>query len=250
MISLSPQVPFQGHHQREGMPVHDSDPFCTVAYSLPPHSFFDNKGAVAAVFTIVGLVGLAILIAVATIFMRRRARRQDVEDEIYFEKYQDPAPTGHDDHYNNSNDFGGMGQDATDVITHASPDSYPDRNVHYGNTPSPNNQMYDYGNPQEYGVEYPPGTAYAAAAAQQGQYQYGVDQSQGQGAYGGGYNYNNAGAGGDQYYNSQARTSPGPHPFADPSNVTRQTAAPPVGGSPTNLSYDHDDAYGGMGNAR
>lgn len=208
------------------------------------HSFFANKGAVAAVFTIVGLVGLAILIAVATLFMRRRARRQDEDDEVYFEKYRDPEPQVQNDH----NDFGGMGQDSIDVVTHASPDSYPDRNIHYGATPSPNNEIYEYENPQQYGVEYPPGTAYAAAAAQQGQYQYGADQSQGQGTYGGEYNYNNAGVGADQYYSDQTRTSPGSHPFADPSNANRRAAAPPVGGSPTNPS--HDDAYGGMGQAR
>ncbi|KAK7695774.1 hypothetical protein QCA50_000411 [Cerrena zonata] len=177
--------------------------------------------------------------------MRRRARRQDEEDEVYFEKYRDPEPQVQND---NSHDFGGMGQDSVDVVTHASPDSYPDRNIHYGTTPSPNNEIYEYENPQQYGVEYPPGTAYAAAAAQQGQYQYGVDQSQSQGAYGGEYNYNNAGTGANQYYDDQARTSPGSHPFADPSNTTRRAAAPPVGGSSTNPSYD--DAYGGMGQAR
>ena len=43
-------------------------------------SFFDNKGAVAGVFTVVGLVGLVIFIAIATnVVRRRRAKRFDDE---------------------------------------------------------------------------------------------------------------------------------------------------------------------------
>lgn len=149
--------------------------------------------------------------------LRRRARLRDEEDEVYFEKYRDPeppftsaptAPSGPSDtSYNISS--------ATRPATH---DAYPDRSMHYG-APG-GGQAYGNPHPQQYGMEYPPNTAYAAAA-QGGQY---------------------------QYQESAGYSQPGSHPFADPQNSSRQTAAPPVArpayGNTVEPYYgSHESAY-------
>ena len=56
---------------------------CSVKF----YRFFSNKGAVAGVFTVVGLVALALIIALATnVIRRRRAKKFDEGG-----RYIDPA---------------------------------------------------------------------------------------------------------------------------------------------------------------
>ena len=187
---------------------------------FPSHSFFDNKGAVVAVFVIVGLVGLAGIFMVVTYFMRRRNRRREEEDEEYFEKYNEPSPIHHRSQSAGFTNYGGLGQSATDLTTTpAGPGAYPDRSVHYGVTDNGTGIAYDQ--PQG-GVEYPPGTAFAAAATQRGQYQY-----QPHGA---------------PYTTGQLPPSPLSHPFAHPVNLAQTGGAPAV-----NRPYVHhiDSYYGG-----
>ncbi|CAL1701170.1 unnamed protein product [Somion occarium] len=205
--------------------------------------FFSNKGAVAGTFTVVAIVAVVLVIAVIMMFRRRLARRRDEEDEVYFEKYREPEPEVRNAHP--LTNLGGLGQSATNLASHASPDSYPDRNVHYGHSPTGDQAAYDYDNPQEYGMEYPPGTAYAAAVTHPGQYQYGVGPNlagHGAGAYdsiGGGNQYEHQGG--------QTRTSPGP--FADPGNSARHPAAPPVN-QPYADAYDAYTAHDGYAQPR
>ncbi|TCD69854.1 hypothetical protein EIP91_005931 [Steccherinum ochraceum] len=189
-------------------------------------SFFDNKGAVAGTFFAVALVVIGLIVAGVSFLKRRRRRYRHEEDEVYFEKYHEPSVQD-----NHSPTLGsGVGDSSHDLSTqvHARADAYPDRAIHHGWTPEA-----EYGNPQEYGVEYPPGTAYGNAQAQQAQYQYNG---------GGGTAYANA----SQGYLTAARKSPGPHPFADPHNASRAPAAPPVGYSrSTESHYSNQSAYSG-----
>ncbi|CAL1701171.1 unnamed protein product [Somion occarium] len=188
--------------------------------------FFSNKGAVAGTFTVVAIVAVVLVIAVIMMFRRRLARRRDEEDEVYFEKYREPEPEVRNAHP--LTNLGGLGQSATNLASHASPDSYPDRNVHYGHSPTGDQAAYDYDNPQEYG-----------------QYQYGVGPNlagHGAGAYdsiGGGNQYEHQGG--------QTRTSPGP--FADPGNSARHPAAPPVN-QPYADAYDAYTAHDGYAQPR
>ncbi|PPQ73291.1 hypothetical protein CVT24_012314 [Panaeolus cyanescens] len=76
------------------------------------HRFFENKGAVAGVFTVVGLIGLALLVALVTnAVRRRRARKFDRElAEATAAAAAAPAPAFLDDEdeydkYNHSNGY-------------------------------------------------------------------------------------------------------------------------------------------------
>lgn len=134
------------------------------------------------------LVGVGILGFIVFKVLKRRSRLRDEEDEMYFEKYQEPplntsGPS--DSSYNISS--------ATQPAAH---NAYPDRAYHYGTTGNDG-----YGASQQY--EYPPGTAYAAAA-QGPQYQYPSDA----GGYG--------------------AAATGNHPYAHAPNNYRPAAAPPI----------------------
>lgn len=197
--------------------------FCLV-------SFFDNKGAVAGTFTAIGLVVLAAVVGTVTYFVRKHKHTRDEEDAAYFEKddqdgdYFGSAASPHgasaqaDGGVSASSEaYYGHGRNPSmaQVMTPAAPDAYPDRTLHYGYSDTSSTGA-------SAGVEYPPGTAYAAAAASNGAYQY-----QYQYPYSNftqyTYAYNNTGA-----HDSQERVSPGPHPFADPSNVVKPAGAPPI----------------------
>lgn len=145
-------------------------------------SFLQNTGAMAGVFTVVGVVGLAIISYIVYKIMRRRARSRDEEDDGFFEKYNDPEPPLNN---NNSNTTMEPLDSAYNVATvPAAHDAYPDRATHYG--PSDGGAAaYDY--PQQYAAEYPPGTAYAAAQnGAQYEYQY-AGQAGGYAGQEGGY---------------------------------------------------------------
>lgn len=201
----------------------------------PFYSFFDNKGAVAGTFSVVGVVVVGAIIVAILYAKRRAARLQDEEDMTYFEKYN----AGND----NMNDgvgemsFGNDNPNEAQMTTHAAQDAYPDRSMHYG-LPT----MDEYAQPQPMGIpygaaapvvatgagmEYPAGTAYARAQAQQGQqYQY-----EGYGtaaATGYGQDYNTQGQYQDAYYESRQSPSSPTHPYADPRNSPRQEGAPAV----------------------
>ncbi|KII94624.1 hypothetical protein PLICRDRAFT_169361 [Plicaturopsis crispa FD-325 SS-3] len=127
-----------------------------------PSGFFENKGAVAGTFTVVGLVGAGIVIFIAVTILRRRQRirRQD-EDDVYFDKFEPTSHVTEDPFGNNGLGGGGLGPSSTDLATvPADHTAYPDRGIEHGVEQYPMD---------EYGIGYPPGTAYAAALAQQGQ---------------------------------------------------------------------------------
>ncbi|KAI0637963.1 hypothetical protein C8Q77DRAFT_400936 [Trametes polyzona] len=186
--------------------------------------FFDNKGAVAGTFSVVGVVALGAVIVGVLYAKRRAARLQDEEDMAYFEKYNNG---GNSDHFDGTGDlsFGNENPSEAPMTTHAAPGAYPDRSMHYG-LPS----MEEYAQPQHMdmsygtaaamgaGMEYPAGTAYARAQAQQGQYQY-----DGYAAYNTGADYNAQYQ--EAYYDP--RHSP-THPYADPRNSPKAEGAPQV----------------------
>ncbi|PSR93716.1 hypothetical protein PHLCEN_2v4611 [Hermanssonia centrifuga] len=169
------------------------------AASSTPKSFLENKGAAAATFTIIAIVAVAIIAYVVLKVVRRRSRLRHEEDDVFFEKYNDPEPPLNTSGPNDSS------YDIATTAAHAS--AYPDRSMHYGTAGG----AAAFENPDQYGMEYPPGTAYAAAQTGS-QYQY-----SGQ-------------AGGYDPTTGYAAPSTGPgHPFADPGNVSRAGMAPPVG---------------------
>lgn len=198
----------------------------------------------AGTFTVVAIIGLAIVTYIVYKVIKRRSRVRDEEDDVFFEKYNRESEPP----LNNSN-TGPSDSSYNVATTAAAPDAYPDRAMHYGSTAAAvsaydnqqhyggtaaavsaynNQQQYGapangasaYDNPQQYGVEYPPGTAYAAAAQGGGQYQY-TGQA-------GGYDA----TAGYAASNGQA------HPFADPTNNTRNATAPPI-------AYAQDAYYTG-----
>lgn len=166
-------------------------------------------------------------------YRRRQRRLRDDEEAIWFEKGNTSSgPSyGATDRASSfiSGENGENGESHDDIapMTAAGADAYPDRSTHYGDMGV---NMGEYGNPATYGMEYPPGTAYATAAAQQGQYTYG--------GHVGGYPNN---------YQLPPITSSSPtHPFADPTNATRSGGAPPVivtGPEPSHESEYYADAY-------
>ena len=176
-------------------------------------SFSHNKGAVAAVATIASLIGVSILGYVVFKLLKRRSRLRDEEDDVYFEKYQEQDPPFH-----SAGAGGGANDSSYNIASATQPamtNAYPDRSTHYGTS---NHDPYT--DPQQYGMQYPPGTAYAAAA------------------YGAPYQYQ----GEDGGY--AAAASSASHPYADPVNTNRTTAAPRI--SPAfgqNPSLSHESAY-------
>ncbi len=198
----------------------------------PFHSFFDNKGAVAGTFSVVGIVVVGAIIVAILYAKRRAARLQDEEDRTDCDNYND---------LNNDDGVGELsfgGHDNTSeaqMTTHAAQDAYPDRAMHYG-LPT----MDEYAQPQPMampygataavaatgaGMEYPAGTAYARAQAQQGQqYQY-----EGYGAAAGyGQDYNAQAQYQEPYYEQRQSPSSPTHPYADPRNSPRPEGAPAV----------------------
>ncbi|KAI0824700.1 hypothetical protein BC628DRAFT_1419808 [Trametes gibbosa] len=193
--------------------------------SASHNGFFDNKGAVAGTFSVVGILALGAVIVGVVYAKRRAARLQDEEDMTYFEKYQGGNSDNHDAPGDLS--FGNDNPSDAEMMTHAAPDAYPDRSMHYG-LPTmdeyPQQPAMAYGvAPAGAGLEYPAGTAYARAQAHQGQqYQY-----EGYGATGYGADFN--GQYQEAYYDPRRSPSSPTHPYADPRNSPRQEGAPPVG---------------------
>jgi hypothetical protein len=169
--------------------------------------FFANKAAVAATFSIIGIIcGLAAIIGAVTMFKRYRRSRND--DDEFYEKYPGAPAAGSTNHSRFSRDLGHgpLGASATDLsIDAAPPEAYPDRAIHYGQP----NQPTTVFRPVDYGIDYPPPNAAAAADANP---------------------RNSTDIAYEQYdYDPNRRsTSAGSHPFADPANAPRTAAAPPV----------------------
>ncbi|KAH9927168.1 uncharacterized protein BXZ73DRAFT_102756 [Epithele typhae] len=192
--------------------------------------FFSNTPAVAATFSVAGIVALGAVIFGVVLHKRRAARLQDEEDMTYFEKYNpNGAPTPNSASGNASENGGTRSPTAMSfnggpdpdnlnelpATTAAATDAYPDRAMHYGN-----GYHYDYAHHQapaaaatmdyardRYGshaVDYPP----AAAAG------YDITQYPGY----------------EGYVNQEyiPRVQSPNHPFADPSNMTRVAGAPQV----------------------
>ncbi|KAI0700757.1 hypothetical protein BC835DRAFT_1326273 [Cytidiella melzeri] len=183
----------------------------TAVSAAAGSSFSKNKGAIAAVATIASLMGVAIVGYVVFKLVRRQSRLRDEEEDVYFEKYQEQDPPFQS---------GGANESSYNIASATQPAStaaYPDRSMHYG-APPPTQQAY--ADPQQYGMQYPPGTAYAAAA------------------YGTPYLYHGDGGG------YGAASAPGNHPFAHPENSGRPLAAPRVSPPPRHTASDsHDTAY-------
>jgi hypothetical protein len=152
-----------------------------------PHlllSFWANKGAVAATFTIISLVTFGIFFAAITTVIRRRNLKKRSLDE-YFEKYNENSARGGDFADDVSTDL---------PISPAGADAYPDRQIHYGHdadtypnddysqghdTYSQGHHQQDVTNvyaPDDYSANYPPGVAYSTS--QEEQYQYHSGQGQ------------------------------------------------------------------------
>jgi len=137
-------------------------------------------------FAIVGLVGVAIIVA-AIFFVLKKVRQRREEDELdtYFEKPPvNNRSNAHNPNIGGSNDFG-LGPSATDLTAPANNQTYMSRDVHYGATNQypnqhpdqyPNYDGFEYpperGSVVERPVSFAPGTAYATAMSQRGQYRY------------------------------------------------------------------------------
>lgn len=188
------------------------------SHALP--SFFDNKGAVAGTFSVVGVVVIGAIFVAYMYAKRRAARLQDEEDMTYFEKYtgnntssphMPPSPT----------DMSFIGGPETlhnePMASHAANDAYPDRSTHFGlPTMEEYSQPHTMGLNFNAGLEYPPNATY--------------DPTQYSG-YDGGYGTQQDGYGShpDAYYEGTRRSPTSPtHPYADPSNAARAVGAPRV----------------------
>lgn len=175
-------------------------------------------------FSAVALVVLAVVVRVVMTVLRKRRHARDEEDAAYFEKagqYDDEyarADSPHGGALKDGEPYYGQTANPSmaQLTTAAAADAYPDRTLHYGFDDAA-------GSPPAAGVEYPPGTAYAAAAASHGAYQYPYAYPAPPQAYA----YDGSGSGAYGYEPAE-RVSPGAHPFADPSNVVRPAGAPPV----------------------
>jgi len=193
------------------------------------NGFFSNSGAVAGTFTVVALLGVGAIFSAFMYYRRRQRRLRDDEEAAWFEKGNGNG-TSYGATDRASSFMSGENHESQDNIapmTAAGADAYPDRSTHYGDMGM---DMAEYGNPTTYGMEYPPGTAYAAAAAQHGQYTY-TGQA-------GGYT--------DNYQLPPVTSSSPTHPFADPTNAARPGGAPPVivtGPEPSRESEYYADAY-------
>ena len=243
---------------------------CESESDPPPRSsFFDNKGAVAGVFSVVGIVAVGALITAVVLAKRRAARLQDEEDMAYFEKYPGPdanrsaSPTSFT---GTGTGVGVGGYDAADAshdapLAHAATDAYPDRATHFG-LPT----MEEYAQPQpmdfsNHGIDYPPGMSYdptgmaynpAGMAYNPAGMAYnpaGMAYNPAQyGGYEGGYGTGAVGVQQqlqqDAYYQPPSRSPT--HPYADPSNSMRVAGAPPVHQQqPHYAQQPGEDAYYG-----
>ena len=208
-------------------------------FIIRPCSFFDNKGAVAGVFSVVGVIVAGGILWAIIYAKRRAARLQDEEDMTYFEKYEAPnnnstasfndGAQGPEPEMSYAGSGGARGMDVNDepLATHAAMDAYPDRATHFGlptmdEYAQPSDMGLHFGNA---GVDYPPGTVPNAGV----EYPPGMSYDPAQYAgYEGGYGYT-ATEHQQPYYDSSnlAATSP-THPYANPSNSPRMPAAPPV----------------------
>jgi len=166
--------------------------------------FFNNKAAVGATFSIVGILGgLAVIMTVLAIMKRRRRSRgrYAIEDEEFFEKYpsadlNEPVP-----HIPPGFGTGSAEATITDFNMSAAPaDAYPDRAIHYGQS-----NAGAVLNPVDYGIAYPPGAA---------------NNNNSTPAIGNGNTHEESG--------SEYSVPSASHPFADPANTSGLTAAPPV----------------------
>jgi len=191
------------------------------------------------VFTVVSLAAIGLLAGIV-MFLRKRQLRRAADDEAYFEKYEDHNASA-DDLGDVGGGYGNVEPVVTDVMAPAAADAYPDREVHYGPTdaqpygpaviqPYENTHDATYA-PQEYGIEYPPGTAYTSAVAQDGQYEYnGPENSQ----------YT-------PHYEEGAPQQPmsANHPYSNSSLAARPGGAPPVR---LESGYSVDSYYVAEGN--
>lgn len=184
-------------------------------------------------------------IIVAFVYAKRRAAKlQDEEDMTYFEKY---TPHESNNGASSPTDMSFVGgpsgrEDLNDapVATHAAPDAYPDRAMHYG---LPVMDEYSHSQPMDMnfaaGIDYPPNAqpyneqSYNAQSYNAQSYNaqpynaqsynaqpYNPNQYSG---YEGGY-----GTDTEYYDNTQHSPSSPTHPYADPNNSLRTTGAPPV----------------------
>ncbi|TBU49033.1 hypothetical protein BD309DRAFT_986841 [Dichomitus squalens] len=207
--------------------------------SASSKGFFDNKGAVAGTFSVVGVVVVGGIIAAIIYAKRRAARLQDEEDMTYFEKYEAPNNSSmasfNDGAHGSEPEMsyaghGGareMDVNAEPLATHAAVDAYPDRATHFGlptmeEYAQPSDMGLSFGNA---GVDYPPGMAPNAGVEYPPGMAYNPTQY---GGYEGGYGY--AATQHQQPYYDPSNLAPAPatHPYANPSNSPRMTAAPPV----------------------
>jgi len=119
----------------------DADPTDTstaVPASAAGNGFWNNKGAVGATFSIVGLVGLGILVAGGTMVMRRR-NRGAIDGDDFLDKYPNS---------NHGNDILDDTVSTHNVITPAAPDAYLDRTLHYGGDSINSNASGSYSSQQ------------------------------------------------------------------------------------------------------
>lgn len=129
-------------------------------------TFFQNTGAVAGTFTVVGLIGLAILIFIITAVIRRR--RADRFDKDVALAAAEAAATSHnpefDDDYGYDPTRHGVGSYGGYTDTYPAPVQFPPTREAYGMANvSPNN----YGDPDNYsvGTSGGPGAAGIGAGA-------------------------------------------------------------------------------------
>ncbi|KAJ6479980.1 hypothetical protein C8R47DRAFT_1218903 [Mycena vitilis] len=174
--------------------------------------FLQNKGAVAAVFTIVGLVAAGLIFALVTSAIRRRKAKR-FDREIAEEAKRAPAPVfvDDDDDYNGGystaaygagaggyTDYGAAGHSPADAYAKSaaghgpSSDGYPASNAVHSGEGTPSNYMYPSGysdlgfsDVSSHGTyAQPPMDAYAAQGA--GGAGYGAYGAAGMGAAGAG----------------------------------------------------------------
>jgi hypothetical protein len=229
-----------GSHRHSQRQFSDEQRVSLLLYSPPLlktsyYSFWANKGAVAATFVIISIVGLVVIFSATTFALRRRKRRL-AEGDLLTEKYLESV--AHDDMSTHS------------VILPAAGDAYPDRQIHYGTDmdkygtdmdklypvaasnayPQPTtqrDQQYSYST-QNYSVGYPPGTAYAQSPDIPAQYET-------QASY---------------YYQGASRSTQSPTPPQLPAIPRQDTSLAPVayrGGRRESWQQSIDSFYGAPG---
>jgi hypothetical protein len=102
----------------------------------------------------VGLAfALAVMIGGRMILRRYRDSREDREVDEFFEKYSAGGHTIEDDYHH-----GGASASDVGTMTHARPDAYPDRSIHYGGSDSAAVLPPSV----DFGIPYPPSAAGAS----------------------------------------------------------------------------------------